>query len=105
MFEITNVGVDKGAALAWLASYFGYSADEVAVYGDGGNDIAMLQRFTHAYATSNGSDAAKLAAGNVIGSCAFHAVPRHMVKTVREQGSVASPNADADKGSGYVRID
>ena len=105
MFEITNVGVDKGAALAWLASYFGYSADEVAVYGDGGNDIAMLQRFTHAYATSNGSDAAKLAAGNVIGSCAFHAVPRHMVKTVREQGSVASSNADAGKGSGYVRIE
>lgn len=105
MFEITNVGVDKGAALAWLASYFGYSADEVAVYGDGGNDIAMLQRFTHAYATSNGSDAAKLAAGNVIGSCAFHAVPRHMVKTVREQGSVASSNTDAGKGSGYVRIE
>ena len=47
----------------------------------------------------NGSDAAKLAAGNVIGSCAFHAVPRHMVKTVREQGSVSSPNADADKSS------
>lgn len=107
MFEITNVGVDKGTALAWLADYFGYSADEVAVYGDGGNDIAMLQRFEHAYATSNGSDAAKLAAGNVIGSCTFHAVPRHMVKTVREQGSAAVANADAGagKGNGYVRID
>ena len=55
----------------------------VAVYGDGGNDIVMLDRFEHAYATSNGSDAAKRAAGNVIGNCAAHAVPRHMVATLR----------------------
>lgn len=85
MFEITDKDVNKGAAVAWLAGYLGIAEDEVAVYGDGGNDIAMLERFEHAYATSNGSDAAKAAAGNVIGSCAFHAVPRHMVKTVRHQ--------------------
>lgn len=85
MFEITNVGVNKGAALEWLAGYLGISLDEVAVYGDGGNDIAMLERFERAYATGNGSDSAKRAAGNVIGSCAFHAVPRHMVATVRAQ--------------------
>lgn len=103
MYEITNVGVDKGSALKWLADYFGYSMDEVAVYGDGGNDITMLERFEHAYATSNGSDAAKRAAGNVIGSCAFHAVPRHMVKTVREQGDVSEAGDGRD--TTYVRID
>ena len=85
MFEMTDPAVNKGASVAWLARHYGYTEDEVAVYGDGGNDIAMLERFEHAYATANGSDAAKRAAGNVIGRCAFHAVPRHMVATVRAQ--------------------
>ncbi len=87
MFEITGAGVDKGASVAALAAHYGATEDEVAVYGDGGNDIAMLGRFRHAYATSNGSDAAKRAAGTVIGSCALHAVPRHMVATVRAERS------------------
>lgn len=57
MFEITDRACNKGESVAWLANYLGFSEDEVAVYGDGGNDIVMLDRFEHAYATSNGSDA------------------------------------------------
>lgn len=87
MFEITQRGVDKGAGVAWLAQHLGYTEDEVAVYGDGGNDIAMLERFEHAYAPSNASDAAKRAAGHVIGSNVFHAVPLHMVATVDRERS------------------
>lgn len=85
MFEISRVGVDKGASVAWLAQRYGYTEDEVAVYGDGGNDITMLARFRHAYATANGSAEAKQAAGTVIGNCALHAVPRHMVRTLRRE--------------------
>ena len=85
-FELTDARVNKGEAVAWLAGELGLSEDEVAVYGDGGNDLAMLERFDHAYATSNGSDAAKRAAGSVIGGCALHAVPRHIVRTVRREG-------------------
>ena len=85
MFEISNVETNKGAAVAWLAEFLGYSDDEVAVYGDGGNDIAMLERFEHSYATSNASDAAKSAASEVIGPCALHAVPRHIRRTLRSQ--------------------
>ena len=85
MFEITARGVNKGSGVAWLAAHYGYTEDEVAVYGDGGNDIAMLERFEHAYATKGASEAAKRAAGTVIGSCAFHAVPRHMLKTLKDQ--------------------
>ncbi|WP_321971880.1 HAD-IIB family hydrolase [Paratractidigestivibacter sp.] len=86
MIEVTAKGVNKGEAVAWLADYLGVSQDEVAVYGDSGNDIQMLERFAargHAYATSNGSDEAKRAAGNVIGPCALHAVPRHMLRSLR----------------------
>ena len=53
---------------------------------DGGNDLAMLARFEHAYATRGASAEAKRAAGNVIGSCALHAVPRHIVATIRREG-------------------
>lgn len=88
MFEMTDPAVDKGSSIAWLARHYGIEEDEVAVYGDGGNDIAMLGRFEHAYATANGSKEAKRAAGTVIGPCALHAVPRHMVATVRRQGKI-----------------
>lgn len=88
LFELTEASVNKGEALAWLAGHLGMTEDEVAVYGDGGNDLAMLERFDHAYATSNASEAAKRAAGNVIGSCTLHAVPRHMLATVRRDGAL-----------------
>ena len=85
MFEITDAACNKGASVAWLAGYYGIAEDEVAVYGDGGNDIAMLERFRHSYATQNGSDEAKAAAAETIGGCATHAVPKHMLATVRAQ--------------------
>lgn len=88
MFEITDVHTNKGAAVAWLAAYLGIAESEVAVYGDGGNDVAMLERFAplgHAYAPRGGGEAARQAASSVIGYCAFHAVPRHMVETIHQQ--------------------
>ena len=87
MFEITDVACNKGESVAWLASYYGIAEDEVAVYGDGGNDLMMLKRFRHSYATKNGSDAAKAAASATIGSCYMHAVPKHMLATMRSQRS------------------
>ena len=88
LFELTEASVNKGEAVAWLAGHLGIAEDEVAVYGDGGNDISMLERFEHAYATHNGSEDAKRAAGHVIGSCALHAVPRHMLATTRREGAL-----------------
>lgn len=87
MFEITDVACNKGESVAWLAGYYGIAEDEVAVYGDGGNDIAMLKRFRHSYATKNASDAAKAAASATIGSCMVHAVPKHMLATMHKQNS------------------
>lgn len=88
LFEITNRSVNKGEAVAWLAGQLGIGEDEVNVYGDGGNDIVMLERFApfgHAYVTRGGCDAAKEAGSEVIGSNALHAVPRHMTATLRRQ--------------------
>lgn len=88
MFEITEAGVNKGEAIAWLATYLGIPRENVAVYGDGGNDVEMLRRFSaygHAYATHGASEAARRAAGLALGSNVLYAVPRHVTRTVREQ--------------------
>ena len=85
MFEISQAGVNKAVGVSWLASYLGISEDEVAVYGDGGNDIEMLQHFRHAFAPADASDAAKHAAATVIGRNIAYGVPRHMVRMVRAQ--------------------
>ena len=44
MFEITDVACNKGESVAWLAGYYGIAEDEVVVYGDGGNVIALERR-------------------------------------------------------------
>lgn len=85
MFEITDKDCNKGASVAWLGGYYGIGEDEIAVYGDGGNDLVMLERFRYSYATANGSPEAKAAASATIGRCEFHAVPRHILKTIRSQ--------------------
>ena len=95
MFEISDVDINKGAAVAWLAGYLGITEDEVAVYGDGGNDVVMLERFTHAYATRCACAEAKAAALEVVGSNVLYAVPRHMARTVRAQQAATA----------YTRID
>ncbi|MDD3485341.1 MAG: HAD family hydrolase [Atopobiaceae bacterium] len=84
LFEITNVGVNKGSAVAWLADHLDIPEDEVAVYGDGGNDVTMLERFDHAYVTSCATDEARAAATSVVGSNVLHAVPRHLRRTLRQ---------------------
>lgn len=85
MFEITDKDCNKGESVAWLGRYYGIDEDEIAVYGDGGNDLVMLKRFRHSYAMANGSDEAKAAASATIGRCEFHAVPKHILATLRRQ--------------------
>lgn len=84
LYEITNVGTDKGSAVAWLARYLGVHDDEVATYGDGGNDIPMLTRFAHSYAPVNGLDYVKENAKFIIGPHYEHSVTKHILETLKE---------------------
>lgn len=85
LIEITKQGVNKGSAVHWLAQYLGVEDDEVAVYGDGGNDIHMLAHFDHSYAPKTANDEAKFAANNLIGSYTEYSVALHMLNTLKGQ--------------------
>lgn len=85
LIEITKQGVNKGSAVHWLAEYLGIQDEEVAVYGDGGNDIHMLARFEHSYSPKTATDDAKFAANNIIGSYCEYSVALHMLNTLKDQ--------------------
>lgn len=51
--EIAPEGVDKGSSLAWLAGHLGFARDEVMAFGDGQNDVPMLEFAGHGYAMAN----------------------------------------------------
>lgn len=81
LYEITAASVNKGYAVAKLAQLCQIPEAQVAVYGDGGNDIEMLKRFENAYAPSNAISAAKEAAKEVIGPNDEYSVIKHMTET------------------------
>ena len=51
--EIAPEGVDKGRSLARLAELLGLEADEVMAFGDGQNDVPMLEYAGAGYAMAN----------------------------------------------------
>ena len=51
--EIAPEGVDKGRSLATLAGHLGLSPDEVMAFGDGQNDVPMLEYAGAGYAMAN----------------------------------------------------
>ena len=51
--EIAPEGVDKGRSLARLAALLGLTAEEVMAFGDGQNDVPMLEYAGYGYAMAN----------------------------------------------------
>ena len=85
MMEITSVGVSKASALKWLAAKLNIDEDDVYVYGDGGNDIEMLQSFTHSYSPCNASESAKQVAKTIIGPFEDHSVINHIQQIINQK--------------------
>lgn len=63
--EITVADVTKGAALERLCGELDISADEVMAFGDGNNDVEMLQWAGLSFAMENGLEDAKAAAKQI----------------------------------------
>lgn len=80
IFEITQKDVNKANGIRLLAKQRGIDHTEIAVFGDGGNDVEMLRMFPHSFAMANGCEQAKAAAAHVIGSNLEYAVIRKMAE-------------------------
>ncbi|MBC2166457.1 HAD family hydrolase [Listeria booriae] len=61
-------GVHKYNGLKLLGEEWGIKDDEIATFGDSGNDLEMLQHTTHSYAMQNAQENVKNAANTIIGS-------------------------------------
>lgn len=63
--DILPAGGGKPNGLAEMLKHFGWTKDEAIAFGDGGNDVAMLQYVGLGVAMGNACDAAKAAADYV----------------------------------------
>lgn len=88
LIEITKAGVNKGTAIQFLTKHLGICEDEVAVYGDGGNDVAMLDMFEHSYSPSDASPEAKKVSKNILDPHDEYSVTNHMLETIKEAGHI-----------------
>jgi Cof subfamily protein (haloacid dehalogenase superfamily) len=78
-FNVVDLGVSKGKALAALTSHLGISTAEVMAIGDGTNDIPLLSSVGLAVAMDNAPDEVK-------------AVARHVTLDVDHSGLAAAVN-------------
>ncbi len=69
-------GWNKGSAVDALCDALGIGLDQVAVFGDGGNDVPMLSHVPLSFAVAGAADAAKAAAHYQIGPCEEDAVAK-----------------------------
>ncbi|MFT9457447.1 MAG: HAD family hydrolase [Liquorilactobacillus hordei] len=81
-FEITDSSVNKGNSLLKLIDYLGVSENEVAVYGDGPNDMKMLKMFKNSFAPKNATREVLEVASKIVGACDEHGVPKHINKLI-----------------------
>lgn len=77
LFADINVrGIDKATGMAEFAARFGFTVDETMAFGDGGNDIAMLQAAGIGVALGNARDEVKHAADYVTTGVDHHGIRR-----------------------------
>ena len=81
--EITDRQVNKGTMLEQIAEYYGYSKEEVLVFGDGKNDILMFEKFPHSRAMGNAVESLKKIAEKVIESNKDDAVAQEVCRLLQ----------------------
>ena len=60
--DLIAPGVHKGSALVWLGAHLGIGTDEMIAFGDGGNDLEMLQTVGLGVAMPHASEQVRSAA-------------------------------------------
>lgn len=67
--EVARAGANKGEALRWLCEYLGVDAGDVVAFGDGDNDLQMIQAAGDGVAMANAEPEVLAAADHVTASC------------------------------------
>jgi hydroxymethylpyrimidine pyrophosphatase-like HAD family hydrolase len=68
--DIIPAATGKGIAVEKILSFYGFSKDEAIAFGDGENDIEMLEAVGTGIAMDNAMDSVKAIADHVCGSAA-----------------------------------
>ena len=83
--EVNVKGVNKGDALVRLGGMLGIRQEEIMAFGDGENDIAMMEAVGVGIAMANGLDAVKAAARYVTASNDEDGVAKAIMEYVLKQ--------------------
>ena len=78
--EISHIDVSKRSAVAWLAEKLGLSREQVMVFGDGNNDVEMIEYAGIGVAMENGTDELKNMAEKIAPPCEENGVARFLSK-------------------------
>lgn len=76
--EIMDAQASKGAALQWLCRHLGIPTEEVVAFGDGENDVPMLEAAGDGVAMANAAPAIQTHADHVALSCDEAGVARYL---------------------------
>ena len=65
VLEINSIFGNKGTAIKFLSSYYAIPLRNCIAFGDGENDIEMIQKIENGYAMKNGSSVVKVPANKI----------------------------------------
>ena len=82
--EVSHGDVCKRNALHWLADYLNVSREEMAAFGDGENDLEMIEYAGYGVAMANGADVLKAIADRVAPSVDEDGVAQVLQEFFRE---------------------
>ena len=91
-WDILPKGLNKGTALHMLMDEIGASVDEVVMFGDADNDLAILREVENSVVVAGATPAAKAAARWHIGACEDEAVAEALedIALAAQQGRLPS---------------
>lgn len=81
--DIVKKGVSKASGIDVVLKHYGFSLEEAMAFGDGGNDIAMLDHVPHSVAMGNASDEVKRHARYVTDSVDNDGIANFLEKVIQ----------------------
>lgn len=84
VFEWTSKQTSKLSGLISLCKIENWNYDEVYVFGDGGNDIEILNFFKHSYAPENADREVKTIVSEIVPSNHEYGVPNKMLELMNK---------------------